>query len=104
MESFGTYIRNLREAQNMPQRKLCYELDMDVSILSKIENDNRLPEKRADEIITTIARLFDIPVKTLKLLYFSDKIAAILEHEKDFEEILEVSKHKLNARTKSMNL
>lgn len=36
-ETFGEYIRQLRDAQDMPLRELAAALDIDPSILSKLE-------------------------------------------------------------------
>ncbi len=41
MDSFGKYLRDLREAKGMPLRKVAAELDVDTSILSKIERNER---------------------------------------------------------------
>jgi HTH-type transcriptional regulator, competence development regulator len=45
METFGEYIRVLREEHEMPLRKLVAFLDIDQSTLSKIEKNERHPVK-----------------------------------------------------------
>ena len=39
--SFGAYLREMREHKGLPLRKVAAQLDVDTSILSKIERDER---------------------------------------------------------------
>jgi transcriptional regulator with XRE-family HTH domain len=96
MRTLGSIIRELREAQNWPQRKLASELDMDVAVLSRIENENKFPKKRIDEIIEVIARLFNVSKEELKEAYLSDEIASLLVSQPDYENVLKASKEKVN--------
>ena len=43
MKTFGEYIRKLREDKQLPLRKVAAALDIDTSILSKIERNERKP-------------------------------------------------------------
>lgn len=95
MTTLGSTIRELRESQNWPQRKLASELDMDVAVLSRIENENKFPKKRVDEIIEVISRLFNIKAEELKKNYLSDEIAALLADEAEYASILKESKEKI---------
>lgn len=45
MNSFGEYLRNKREELGLPLRKIAVELDIDTSILSKIERSERIATK-----------------------------------------------------------
>ena len=104
MKTLGELIKELRERENLTQRKLSYELDIDVAVLSRIENENNFPKKRLPEIIQTISRLFNLPEDELKQCYLSDEIASILEYEDNYETILKVSEQKVNyVRTKKIN-
>lgn len=96
MKSLGEYIRELREKAEWPQRKLAYELDVDVSVLSRIENENKFPKKRIPEIIRKISILFDKPEDELKKIYLSDEISEMLLYENKYEEILKVSEEKVH--------
>ncbi|HEX2532786.1 MAG TPA: helix-turn-helix transcriptional regulator [Chitinophagaceae bacterium] len=95
MTSFGSFVRELREKADWPQRKLAHELDMDVSILSKIENENRYPRKKAAFIIGRLSCLFQIPEAKIKEIYLSDEIASILAGEENYEGILATSAEKV---------
>ena len=41
MNSFGEYLRDKREQAGLPLRKIAAELDIDTSVLSKIERGER---------------------------------------------------------------
>jgi len=96
MNNLGERIKQLRERENWTQRKLAYELDIDVAVLSRIENENKFPKKRITEIIQILSRLFNVPEKDLKLCYLSDEIVTLLEYEDDYEIILKASEEKVN--------
>ena len=96
MKSFGKLIKELREKEAWPQRKLASELDIDVAVLSRIENENKFPKKRVPEIISKISELFGISEDELKQCYLSDEIASILAYEENYESILKVSEAKVN--------
>lgn len=69
---FGDFIRELRNSQKLPLRKVAAELDIDPSTLGKIERNSRKPPK---EIIDKLAALFSIDKNRLKTIYLSDKIS-----------------------------
>lgn len=96
MQSLGEYIRELREKSEWPQRKLAYELDLDVSVLSRIENENKFPKKRISEIIKKISVLFEKSEDELKKMYLSDEISEMLLYESKYEEILKASEAKVH--------
>lgn len=102
MKTLGELIKELREREHWPQRKLAYELDVDVAVLSRIENENGFPKKRIAEIISKVSELFDVPEEQLKQCYLSDEIASILTYESDYEVILKVSEAKV-AYTREKN-
>lgn len=95
MKSCGQTIKNLRERHDWPQRKLAYELDVDVAVLSRIENENKFPKKRAFDIIKKAAELLGVEEESLKNCYLSDEIASILEYEENYETILRVCEEKV---------
>jgi HTH-type transcriptional regulator, competence development regulator len=75
MELFGEYIRNLRESRNLPLRKVAAFLDIDTSILSKIERGKR---KIGKDMIIKIADYFSIDGDMLVEDYLSERIAEML--------------------------
>lgn len=77
-ETFGSYIRKLREDNNMPLRKLAAALDIDQSTLSKIETNQRHPTK---EMIPIIAKVFKVDIKELKVKFLTEKILYEIQDE-----------------------
>lgn len=64
MDSFGEYIRELREAKGFPLRKVAAELDIDTSILSKIERNERTA---SIEMIPIFAGILETPEKNIQI-------------------------------------
>lgn len=91
-ETFGKYIRTLREERGLPIRKIAAELDLDPSTLSKIERNERPPNK---DIIKKIAKIFRVKEKELLLYYYSDKIVYELRDEDIGIEALKVAEEKI---------
>lgn len=98
-ESFGEYIRALREKEGLPLRKVAASLDIDTSTLSKIERGERSANK---EMIAILAALFKIDEDLLNTILLSDKVAYELLSEINSSEILMVAEEKIRyLKTKS---
>ena len=97
-ETFGEYIRQLREAEEMPLRKLAAALDIDQSTLSKLERGER-PVSR--QMIPVIAKIFKQDEKELIVKYMSENIALQLQGEKFAADILKATGKELKSKTKS---
>ena len=91
-ESFGEYIKKLREEHKLPLRKVASVLDLDPSTLSKIERGERTANK---EMLPLLAELFNEDEKILGLIFFSDKVAYQLMEEENPKEILKVAEEKI---------
>ena len=91
-QSFGEYLRKLREEQNLPIRKVASKLDIDPSTLGKIERGERTANK---EMIPILSDLFGIEEKNLGLILFSDKVAYQILGEENTNEILKVAEEKI---------
>jgi transcriptional regulator with XRE-family HTH domain len=99
LESVGTEIRKLREASDMPLRKLAALLDIDQSTLSKIERDERKPNAI---MIDEISKIFKTDKKELLISFYSDLVCCEIKEEKSFSEILQVAEAKIQyQRTKT---
>ena len=70
--SFGAYLREMREQKGLPLRKVAAQLDVDTSILSKIERDAR---SASIEMLPIFAKTLDRKEKEVqtKFLEFSIK-------------------------------
>ena len=91
-ESFGEYIRNLREQSGLPLRKVAALLDIDPSTLSKIERGERSANK---EMLPILAELFREDEKKLSLILLSDKVAYDLIEEDNPYRILKAAEDKI---------
>jgi len=90
--TFGERIRQLRENEKLPQRKVAALLDIDTSLLAKYERNERQPSK---ELIKKIADIFKADSEELIAEAFSDKLAyQILEQDAD-SKVLRVAESKV---------
>jgi transcriptional regulator with XRE-family HTH domain len=91
-ESFGEYIRSLRETKLLPLRKVAAVLDIDPSTLGKIERGERMANR---DFIPLLSSLFEISIEDLTLIYLSDKVANELISEANSNEILQAAEFKI---------
>ena len=81
METFGEYIRKLRINAGLPIRKIAAQLDIDSSLLGRIERNERQANK---DIIAGIAKIFNQDEQDLFHQFLSDQIAyKILDEDAD---------------------
>ena len=93
MNTFGEHLRNLRKENGLSLRDLSSKLNIDSSLIAKIERNERLPSK---DFIKQIAKFFRIEEKKLFNEFFSDYIAyKIIEENVDIE-ILKAAEEKVN--------
>ena len=71
MNSFGEYLRNRREQLGLPLRKVAAELDIDTSILSKIERSERVASK---EMLPTLAKTLEIQDKEIQIEFIQSTV------------------------------
>lgn len=75
MNSFGEYLRNRREQLGLPLRKIAAELDIDTSILSKIERNERVASK---EMLPTLAKTLEVQEKEVQIEFIQSTILSEL--------------------------
>jgi transcriptional regulator with XRE-family HTH domain len=75
MNSFGEYLRNRREQLGLPLRKVAAELDIDTSILSKIERSERVATK---EMLPTLAKTLEIQQKEIQIEFIQSTVLSEL--------------------------
>ena len=92
-QTFGATLRRLREANNMPLRKLAAMLDIDQSTLSKIERNER---KANHDLIDKLSKIFKTNKKELHINFVSDRMVYELLNEESSSDILEVVKEKIS--------
>ena len=71
MNSFGEYLRSRREQLGLPLRKVAAELDIDTSILSKIERSERVATK---EMLPTLAKTLEIQEKEMQIEFIQSTV------------------------------
>lgn len=75
MNSFGEYLRNRREQLGLPLRKVAAELDIDTSILSKIERSERVATK---EMLPTLAKTLEVQDKEIQIEFIQSTVLSEL--------------------------
>lgn len=100
MLTIGKQIRKLREDKELPLRKVAAELDIDQSILSKIERGERKASKGQ---IIQIAKIFGVNEKELLINYLSDKVLYELIDEDLAADALKLAEKKIKYVTNNRN-
>ena len=101
MKSIGSQIRKLRVNKGLPLRKIAAELDIDQSILSKIERGERKASKKQ---IIQIAKIFNVDEKELLINYLSDKVLYDLIDEDLASDVLKVAEQKIKYIAKKQDV
>lgn len=92
-ETFGETIKKLREEKKLPLREVAKALEIDTSMLGKIEKNSRKPTKL---FIEKISKFFNVSDKDLTIAFLSDEVAYQLLGEKDYaSEIFKVAEEKV---------
>lgn len=100
IDTFGEYIRKLREEEGMPLRKLAAALDIDQSTLSKIERNERRPTKA---MVPALAKTFKLDKNQLMIGYLTDKIIYELADEEAGLEALKLAEANIEYQAKKRN-
>jgi transcriptional regulator with XRE-family HTH domain len=94
---FGERIRELRTKQNLLLRQLASLLDVDTSIISKVERGDRQLKK---EQIPLLAQILKADVEELQTLWLADQIYEVVKDEKMANEAMQVAEEKINLNKK----
>jgi transcriptional regulator with XRE-family HTH domain len=101
MKTIGQIIRNKRESLGLLLRQVAASLDIDPAILSKIERNERKPNK---ELILKLSETLDIDKEELLAQYISDKIAYDIADENCADRVLKLAEEKVQyLKTNSVN-
>lgn len=91
--TFGDTVKKLREDRNLPLREVAEALDIDISMLGRIEKNQRKPTKN---IIEKLAKYFKVSSKELLIVFLSDTVAyKVLDEEDISDEIFKVAEEKV---------
>ena len=92
---FGERIRELRTKQNLLLRQLASLLDVDTSIISKVERGNRQMKK---EHIPILAKILKAEIDELMTLWLADQIYAVVKDEKLGNKAMQAIENKMNLK------
>ena len=93
MKTLGFTLKCAREKKNLILRKVAAEVDIDQSLISKFEKNERKPSK---EQLIRLAKFYNLPEQELIINWYSEKIAEDLKYTQETTEILRVAEEKIN--------
>ena len=93
----GERIRELRTKQSMLLRQLASQLDVDTSVISKIERGDRQMKK---EQIPLLAQILKADQQEFLTLWLADQIYAVVKDEKFANEAMQAVDKKINLKKK----
>jgi len=85
-EPFGVYIRQVREKNNLPLRKVAAQLDVDTSTLSKVERGER---PMSIDYLKPLSQILKIDYKELQVRFLADSINANYGKLECLEDVLD---------------
>ena len=93
MKTLGDTLKYAREKKNLILRKVAAEVDIDQSLISKFEKNERRP---TIEQLKRLAKFYKLSESELIINWFSEKIAEELKYTESTSEILKVAEEKIN--------
>lgn len=94
---FGARIRELRTQRKMLLRQLASRLDVDTSIISKVERGDRRLKK---EQIPALAEILEVNSEELMTLWLADEIYAVVKNEKMAKKAIQIAEKNINSKKK----
>jgi len=91
-KSIGQVIRELREQKELLLREVAASLEIDPSLLSKIERGGKRPTKGQ---IILLAQILDVNKKELLIAYLSDRLVYEIRDEELATEAIKVAEQKI---------
>jgi len=92
MKTLGETLKNAREHKKLILRKVAAEVDIDQSLISKFEKNDRKPTM---EQIKRLAKFYELSESELLINWYSEKIADDLKYTELTTEILKVAEEKI---------
>jgi len=93
MKTLGDILKCAREKKEMILRKVAAEVDIDQSLISKFEKNERKPTK--DQIIR-LANFYKLSESELIINWYSERIAEELKYTTSTSKILKIAEEKIN--------
>ena len=92
MKTLGDTLKCAREEKDLILRKVAAEVDIDQSLISKFEKNERKPTM---EQIIRLAKFYEISESELLINWYSERIADELKYTESTTEILKVAEEKI---------
>lgn len=92
MKTLGEILKSERKKRSLILRKVSAEVDIDQSLISKFEKNERKPTK---EQLIRLAIFFDLCKKELLIKWHSDRVVEELKYADSSIEILKAAEIKL---------
>ena len=99
-ETLGEKLRQLREQNGLPLRKVAALIDIDVAILSKMERGER---KLTKEVVLKLANLYKYNYEELLVLFIAEKIMYDIQDEELGEKALIVAERRVKFLKENKN-
>lgn len=90
--TFGEWLRECREKAGWPLRKVAAQLDIDTSVIAKIEKGQRRATRTQVE---QLAIVFNEPLPDVLIRYLSEQVAYELADESCSDEVLRAAEEKI---------
>ncbi|MFK7981251.1 MAG: helix-turn-helix domain-containing protein [Saprospiraceae bacterium] len=97
MESLGLLLKEKRQERGLILRKVAAAVDIDQSLISKFEKNERIPTKKQ---IIRLADFYKINAKEIIIKWYSQKIYDVLEDQEDAMQILKVAEARIAYKSK----
>ena len=92
-KTFGDTVKKLREDKNLSLREVALALNIDTSMLGKIEKNKRKPTK---PLIGKFAEYFNVSATDLVIAFISDSIVhTIMDEEALSKEVFKIAEKKV---------
>jgi transcriptional regulator with XRE-family HTH domain len=92
MKPLSEILKSARESKNLILRKVSAKVDIDQSLISKFEKNERKPTK---EQIVRLAKFYRLSESELIINWYSEKIAEELKYTSSTSKILKVAEEKI---------
>lgn len=86
--AFGTYLKQIREKRNIPQRIVAHRLNIDTSTLSKIEMGER---QITISMIQGLAEVLGLDYRELQIKFISEKIISEYNNQPYLKDALSIA-------------
>ncbi|MDD2345084.1 MAG: helix-turn-helix transcriptional regulator [Bacteroidales bacterium] len=100
LKTIGIILRELRENKRLLLREVGAKLSLDPTILSKIEQDKRMPTK---EQVKALANFYQDNKNEVIIAWLSDKLVYEVQDEELALQAMQVAETKIKYKTRSNN-